>query len=68
VDYLRGLKENVIMGRLIPAGTGLEIHRDVVIPEAQPVERQPELTSEDLDREVQYLVEGQQEGESAEPV
>ncbi len=23
-DYLRGLKENVIMGRLIPAGTGLE--------------------------------------------
>jgi DNA-directed RNA polymerase subunit beta' len=36
VDYLRGLKENVIMGRLIPAGTGLakykhlqaEIHAD----------------------------------------
>ena len=24
VDYLRGLKENVIMGRLIPAGTGME--------------------------------------------
>ena len=23
VDYLRGLKENVIMGRLIPAGTGI---------------------------------------------
>ena len=22
VDYLRGLKENVIMGRMIPAGTG----------------------------------------------
>jgi len=35
VDYLRGLKENVIMGRLIPAGTGLgaykrlSIHADV---------------------------------------
>ena len=27
VDYLRGLKENVIMGRLIPAGTGLSIYR-----------------------------------------
>ena len=26
-DYLRGLKENVIMGRLIPAGTGLNMHR-----------------------------------------
>ncbi len=31
VDYLRGLKENVIMGRLIPAGTGLEYYRDIRI-------------------------------------
>ena len=61
VDYLRGLKENVIMGRLIPAGTGLEIHRDVAIPEAQTLERSPELPGDELDREVQYLVEGQQE-------
>ena len=28
VDYLRGLKENVIVGRLIPAGTGLAYHED----------------------------------------
>jgi DNA-directed RNA polymerase subunit beta' len=28
VDYLRGLKENVIMGRLIPAGTGLSRFKD----------------------------------------
>ncbi len=28
VDQLRGLKENVIMGRLIPAGTGLERYRN----------------------------------------
>jgi DNA-directed RNA polymerase subunit beta' len=27
-DALRGLKENVIMGRLIPAGTGLSRYRD----------------------------------------
>ena len=27
-DYLRGLKENVIVGRLIPAGTGLAYHED----------------------------------------
>jgi DNA-directed RNA polymerase subunit beta' len=26
-DYLRGLKENVVVGRLIPAGTGLTYHR-----------------------------------------
>jgi DNA-directed RNA polymerase subunit beta' len=29
VDYLRGLKENVIMGRLIPAGTGMEHYRNI---------------------------------------
>ena len=31
VDTLQGLKENVIMGRIIPAGTGLPQHRDVEI-------------------------------------
>ncbi|MEN6359402.1 MAG: DNA-directed RNA polymerase subunit beta' [Smithella sp.] len=30
-DYLRGLKENVIMGRLIPAGTGLVMYRKLGI-------------------------------------
>jgi DNA-directed RNA polymerase subunit beta' len=25
IDYLRGIKENVIIGNLIPAGTGLKI-------------------------------------------
>ncbi len=28
IDYLRGLKENVIMGRLVPAGTGVREYRD----------------------------------------
>jgi DNA-directed RNA polymerase subunit beta' len=27
IDRLLGLKENVIMGRLVPAGTGLEKYR-----------------------------------------
>ena len=31
VDYLRGLKENVIMGRLIPAGTGMDYYRNVKV-------------------------------------
>jgi DNA-directed RNA polymerase subunit beta' len=31
IDYLRGLKENVIMGRLIPAGTGLDLYREMDI-------------------------------------
>jgi DNA-directed RNA polymerase subunit beta' len=32
VDHLRGLKENVTMGRLIPAGTGFEYYRNVRNP------------------------------------
>jgi DNA-directed RNA polymerase subunit beta' len=28
VDDLRGLKENVIVGRLIPAGTGFKHHQE----------------------------------------
>ncbi len=31
IDHLRGFKENVIMGHLIPAGTGFPLHRDVKI-------------------------------------
>src|SRR6202035_1094478 len=49
IDYLRGLKENVIMGRLVPAGTGLEYYRQVKIagedvveePVAEPLETIP---------------------------
>src|SRR5207249_264282 len=33
VDYLRGFKENVIMGHLIPAGTGFETHRNIRVIE-----------------------------------
>ncbi len=36
VDTLRGLKENVIMGRLIPAGTGLASYRQVGIQVDHP--------------------------------
>ncbi|MFZ5997914.1 MAG: DNA-directed RNA polymerase subunit beta' [Nitrospirota bacterium] len=31
VDELRGLKENVIMGRIIPAGSGMQTYRDTFI-------------------------------------
>ena len=35
IDYLKGLKENVIMGRLIPAGTGLNEYRELEIETLQ---------------------------------
>ncbi|HYL69633.1 MAG TPA: DNA-directed RNA polymerase subunit beta' [Candidatus Limnocylindria bacterium] len=51
VDYLRGLKENVIMGRLIPAGTGLERYRNIQllteVPKEEPQAIEPDLTPEE---------------------
>ncbi len=49
MDQLRGLKENVIMGRLIPAGTGLDFYRnfrlltEVEAPEAEAPSRGAEV-------------------------
>jgi DNA-directed RNA polymerase subunit beta' len=52
IDFLRGLKENVIMGRLIPAGTGLDQYRELemkIVGEEElppPMEALPEVLSE----------------------
>ena len=44
VDHLRGLKENVIIGKLIPAGTGLpEVREELARREA---ERDAEVAAE----------------------
>jgi DNA-directed RNA polymerase subunit beta' len=37
VDRLRGLKENVIMGRIIPAGTGIVQHQDDIVVDFEGV-------------------------------
>jgi DNA-directed RNA polymerase subunit beta' len=47
VDYLRGLKENVIMGRLIPAGTGMDYYRHVKIA-GEDVEEEAIIQDEGL--------------------
>jgi DNA-directed RNA polymerase subunit beta' len=48
VDYLRGLKENVIMGRLVPAGTGMEYYRQVKIAGEDVVEEPPADAAADV--------------------
>jgi DNA-directed RNA polymerase subunit beta' len=49
VDYLRGLKENVIMGRLVPAGTGMSFYRQTRIAGEDIVEEPvPEPTLDAL--------------------
>ena len=58
VDHLRGLKENVTMGRLIPAGTGFEFYRNVRIPPDEPPPPPPPSPEElELEREMEYFVE-----------
>src|SRR4051812_7056764 len=61
VDHLRGLKENVTMGRLIPAGTGFEYYRNVRIPADEPppppAPIQPTDDELELERDMEYFVE-----------
>ena len=53
VDHLQGLKENVIIGKLIPAGTGLSVYNDIEVvpndaayPVAEPVEAAATVSAE----------------------
>jgi DNA-directed RNA polymerase subunit beta' len=55
VDHLRGLKENVIVGRLIPAGTGLAFHEE-------RRRRRAEVVAEDNERE--EMIFGTEPGEA----
>jgi len=48
VDHLRRLKENIIMGRLIPAGTGYKFYRDVNLKDDGIEE-----TSEEIDLQIE---------------
>jgi DNA-directed RNA polymerase subunit beta' len=40
-DHLRGLKENILMGRLIPAGTGIPRYKDF---QAETVEEEDQVS------------------------
>ena len=47
-DYLRGFKENVILGHLIPAGTGFPMHRCLkLVPLCDPIPEEEMPLSED---------------------
>ena len=51
-DMLRGLKENVIIGKLIPAGTGMKIYRNIT-PAEKKIQHQPEQTEAEVNAEDQ---------------
>ncbi len=63
IDHLRGLKENVTMGRLIPAGTGFKGYQNVRIPaDEPPPPPQPTEDELDLDREIEYAFNVEADG------
>jgi DNA-directed RNA polymerase subunit beta' len=54
VDRLRGLKENVIMGRLIPAGTGSPAYKDVEL-QLEKLEEDEEAVMDEMDESTDSL-------------
>jgi DNA-directed RNA polymerase subunit beta' len=62
VDHLLGLKENVIIGKLIPAGTGLACYRDLEIEDTSVPEEPVWPTA---DEEAEAVTEAE-EGDAAE--
>ena len=49
VDDLNGLKENVICGHLIPAGTGIKEYRNLVVGSKEEYDRLTDNRNYDLD-------------------
>jgi DNA-directed RNA polymerase subunit beta' len=65
VDELRGLKENVIIGHLIPAGTGSKFYRDLKMEVDQPLfVTPPEDTEEETEGETVAVAEETDENSS----
>ena len=58
VDHLVGLKENVIIGKLIPAGTGLKRYRDIQLDTGMPEEipAESEETAEALPEDEELII------------
>ena len=66
VDPLIGLKENVIIGKLIPAGTGMRKYRDVKLD--TELEMDDEITLEDFEELTEGVVEETAVDETSEEV
>ena len=49
IDNLNGLKENVVMGHLIPAGTGIKKYRKIIL------ESEEEPINEDKEKEIETI-------------
>ncbi|HOV93407.1 MAG TPA: DNA-directed RNA polymerase subunit beta' [Spirochaetales bacterium] len=59
VDSLRGLKENVIIGHLIPAGTGMKLYKNIKIADGE---------HEDVDAFVDEILEKRKQEQAMAPI
>jgi len=53
VDNLIGLKENIIMGHLIPAGTGFDVHRSIELERELLKDTSEEADASEGEEEIQ---------------
>ena len=65
VDHLIGLKENVIIGKLIPAGTGMKCYSDVELDTGMPEEPE-EIEFDEMDDEDQDVLDVAEDSEELE--
>ncbi len=55
VDYLKGLKENVVMGHLIPAGTGLKKYRKIEVISEEEEEEEEEKKEKEVEKKEELI-------------
>ena len=68
VDHLLALKENVLIGRLIPAGTGMDCYRKIDVERTRPMESplyNMELTDSEIE-DAKAVIRGTEEEEDDE--
>lgn len=68
VDHLIGLKENVLIGKLIPAGTGMKRYRNVKLNTDLTMEDEISFTDDEEEEDLTPMVEAAEEEHAPEEV
>ena len=68
VDHLIGLKENVLIGKLIPAGTGMKRYRNVKLNTDLTLEDEISFTDDEEEEDLTPMVEAAEEEHAPEEV
>ena len=60
IDHLQGLKENVMIGKLIPAGTGMKMYRNVRISSEDDETENAAILADDIPQETEPSVSSEE--------